>query len=1233
MTNVAANSILDRNLAALKVSSPQVAAQIRGIAARADVEFAATDDGVLTAAVGAPGAARQLASRRRPLEEARRLVETVDVHGAAAIVALGFGLGYHVRAVLERLARTGAVYVYEPDVALLRAVLERVDHSAWLVSPNITFITGATEAEIAEATRGTAALMAMGVRFMEHPADRARLGESSRSFSERFTSVFRAVRTEVVTTLMQSEVTVRNLLMNLDRYATAPGIIDLEGAARGRPAIVVSAGPSLRRNIDLLARPGVRDRFVIIAVQTVLKTLLARGIRPHFVTALDYHEISRRFYEGLTRSDVEGVTLIAMPWANAAILDAFPGAIRIVQDWMPGSTNATMDDLLGPGLAREHGRLIPGSTVAHQAYHVARHLGCDPVILIGQDLGFTDGQYYAAGAAIHNVWSGELNPFNSLEMMEWQRIVRARQRLHRATDVLGRPIYTDEQMATYRVEFQRAFALDRARGLRVIDATEGGVAKEGAEAMTLGAALAALSTAPELSLPRAHGIVDAAARLERVRARVSNVTADVRRVAELSRSALALLEEMRDHHSDQRRVNGLIGRVQSVQAEVSRLEPAYGLVQRINQTGMFKRVKADRSIALDAGLPALERQARQIERDIVNVTWIADAADQLAGLLDQAGAALAGGPKLTGEVAGMADPSDGRVAAESPREKRVVALIPVDAARGGLGTVRDLGEPFVRGINPLALTLRRLARCAEIQGVALLAEDVERVRRLAGILPQGLSVEFVRTDGPPMGKRGECVRGARLWARSCWRGGLAGLTVYDEVCAPAAMAAFMEANGVDAGVLVGADWACVDPALVDEVVRRFRQRPEGAGSHKLTFCHAPPGLGACLVERSLMRELADKAGSAGVFASIGGLLGYVPVSPQSDPITRPSCVTTPPVVRDAQFRFIPDASPRRSALLRAAAALGEAGLDVPAEELCRVICDQQRAVLSPAPQELMLELCSGRRTGGLRAVWMDGAVEAVERPVMSLVAADRLLREFASMREDTALTLGGAGDPLLHAEVFKVIALARRAGISGVHVRTDLLCDPERVDALLDCGADVISVDLMADTAEGYRLVMGTDLFERARGNLVRLLERRGQSPVGLPRTWIVPRITRCDAVYGEIESFFDRWIMGAGAAVIDTLPCALPGDRIEPLPVPAAASLRLSRERMVVLSDGRVPLSEADLAGERTVGDACREGLAAVWRKLGGRRQEFAVEPRALPPTQLHGSGSRARVAHLEAL
>jgi hypothetical protein len=1206
------SSILEHNLQALGISSPATASLLRDTTARSDVEFFASKSQVLTAVLGLGSAARLLASRHDPLDEARTLAETVDPKATAAAVVMGFGLGYHVQVLAQRLGPTSAVFVFEPDLKLLRAVLERVDHSGWLRQAQVVIVTRADDAgEIAAATHGREGIIAIGAKVVNHPASMPRLGAAAQRFSDEFTKVIRAVKASVITTMVQSEATVRNLLMNVDRYATCPGVAELAGAARGRPAIVVSAGPSLKRNIELLARPGVRERFVIIAVQTVLKQLLARGIRPHYVTALDHHEISRRFYEGLSRESVDGVTLIAEAKANPAILEAFPGAIR-----MPG--DALLDKLLGretvPG-----NQLKPGATVAHLAYYVARHLGCDPVILVGQDLGFTDGQYYAAGAAIHEVWSGELNAFNSLEALEWQRIVRNRSNLQRATDVLGRPIFTDAQMASYLVQFERDFKADADQGLTTIDATEGGVAKQHAQATTLAEVLEQFSGRGSLRLPEPRHRTDGG--LGAVESRLKHVRQEVWKVAEHGRRAKALLEEMLKSQKDQRKVNALIGKVDAIRDSVMKLQPAFDLVEYMNQTGVFKRVRADRQLDLEQDLSPLGRQARQIERDITNVEWIADAGDQLGKLLDAAIGVLGGAAKLTSDPA-RTDAESVRGEASDRRPRRVAALVPVDVAICGLGTPRKLDEDFL-GDNPLRQMLLRLARCTELDAVILLTHQPEAVERIAGNIP-GLAYSVARTEGPPLAAREAAIRGGRLWARSCWRGGLGGLSVYDEVLAPAAMARVMAEQELDAAALIGADWCLVDPGLVDAAVARYRQHPSGPGSHRLTFVHAPPGLGTAVIERSLMQDLAQRAEEAGVYATIGAMLGYIPIAPIADPITRPICVSTDPVIRDSQFRYIPDSLPRRAALARA---LGKCDAGhASALEIAALVREQQQQPPPGPPQELILELCTGRRTSGPRGAWVRSSADSVERPTLSMAAAEQVYRELASAREDAAVTFGGAGDPLQHPDVFKLAKLAKRCGIAGVHIRTDLTCASEVVDRLLDCGADVISIDVMAETAEQYRRMMGADLFGHVRANLERLIAlRQGRATAGgLPAVWIVPRITRCDATYEEIEMFYDRWLLGAGAAAIDALPGSIPGDRIEPLPIPALAARRLARERMTVLSDGRVPAADGDYSGERCIGDVFKEGVLAVWRRLITRRYELLVEPRL--EGSLHGSPARVQ-------
>lgn len=1218
-------SILDRNLAALAGSGLAVE-RIRSASARADVAFLPTDDGVPSATLGPGESAVALASRRRPLEEGRRLAQTVPVDQAAGVVVMGFGLGYHVRALAERMKRTGVVIVFEPDVELLRAVLERVDHSAWLSAANVAILTDPDDAAAIAATiKGVEALLSLGVKFLEHPASRARLGDLAERFGAQFAQVMGAVRTTIVTTLMQAEVTLRNLLMNLDRYTTAPGVADLAGVAAGRPAVVVAAGPSLERNIDLLARPGVRDRVVIIAVQTVLKTLLKRGVRPHFVTALDYHEISRRFYEGLSAADVEGVTLVAEPKANPAILDAFPGAVRCPAD-------PFLDALLGPSLKRQMGSLRAGATVAHMAHYLARHMGCDPVILVGQDLGFTDGQYYAAGAAIHEVWATELNPFNTLEMMEWQRIARARHMLKRATDHLGRPVWTDEQMHAYLVQFERDFLADTQRGLSVIDATEGGVAKRHTVALPLAEALERHAGAGPVAVPGTPAAASDAVSRRRIADRLAEVRRDVGKVAILSAKTRSLLQEMLDHQSDQPRVNRLIAKVDGLRQEVTALDPAFGLVQALNQTGVLKRVRADRQLGLAEGLPPLERQRRQIERDLTNVSWLADAAEQLGTMLDDAAACLAGAPKITRDPPPPDDAAMGESAeqageaAASSATRRVVALIPVDPERCGVGTRRSLAEPFLAGVNPLRATLRRLARCKELNGVLLLCEEPDAVRPIAGDPPAGLDVRIVRTPPGALAARRAAVRAARLWSVACWRGGLGGMTCYDEVLCPAAMAEIMEREGVDGAVLVGADWALVDPALVDESIEAYRQRRwvQGAGRSlpAVTFSQAPPGLGAAVVDRRLMADLASlEARGQGALATIGALLGYLPVAPMTDPIAKPVCAPLAADVRSLQLRCIPDSEARRLVMTSALGRLGEGALDLPASELTKLLREHDAGLpagpLAPVPQQLVLELCTGRLTGGLRAAWLDQDADPVERAPLSVSLADRVLHQLGEGRSDAAVTFGGTGDPLLHPDWQRIVRCAKRAGIGAVHIRTDLVCGTAELDALLESGVDVISVDLLADSPARYRQITGADYYAKVRGNIEHLLSRRAAAAGGPPTPWIVPRITRCDAVYEEIESFYDRWLVLAGAAVIDPIPAPVApqaAGRIRPLPKPLGAARRTWRMRMLALCDGRVPASEADLRGERTVGvlggtpqesPGGRETLAAVWRRLCAYRQQ----------------------------
>mgnify|MGYP006274157949 CR=1 FL=1 len=628
-----------------------------GVLSTSDSEGASEGD-----SGGSSGARRRavaLASRYEPLAEARRLAEQVDLESNATFAVLGVGLGYHVAELARRAQGHAVVIAYEPDVAVLRAVIERIDCRDWLGAEHVAVFAG--EADVAELTRRfepAATAVLAGVSLITHPPSRQLHGPALSVFAGQLKQVVAYLRTNIATTLVNATRTCENLLRNLSHYAAGPTINDLRHAAVGRPAVLVSAGPSLARNVHLLGTPGVRDRVVIIAAQTVLKPLLERGVRPHFVTALDYHEISRRFYEGLADfGPFDDVTLVAEPKANAAILDGYPGPVRVCR-------SGFLDTLLGE-LARPVDALPAGSTVAHLSYYLARHLGCDPIIMIGQDLGFSDGLYYCPGTAIHDVWASELGPFNTLEMMEWKRIARHRGMLHKAVDVNERPIYSDEQMLTYLRQFERDFAAAAAEGRTLIDATEGGVPKAHTRRMTLAEALQQHATEPLPTLPRvpdASEVADDsgegthhADRIEAVAAHLRTRRAELVELRQTTLDTRPLLERMLEHQRDLPEMDRLFETLEKHQRRVAERREAFAVVEALNQIGVFKRYRADRSIGVgqaEAQADVYATQRRQLERDLENLRWLAEGCDLAIEMVDEAR------QRLVGASSGRADKLD-----------------------------------------------------------------------------------------------------------------------------------------------------------------------------------------------------------------------------------------------------------------------------------------------------------------------------------------------------------------------------------------------------------------------------------------------------------------------------------------------------------------------------------------------------------------------------------------------
>jgi hypothetical protein len=295
--------------------------------------------------------------------------------------------------------------------------------------------------------------------------------------------------------------------------------------------------------------------------------------------------------------------------------------------------NEFASECVGADLARR-AHIPPGATVMHLAFYLAEFLGCDPIIFVGQDLGFTGHCYYAPGVAMHQAWQPELGRFCTLEMKEWERIARHKPILRKLTDIHDRAIYTDEQMFTYLQQFERDFAQSAAR---IIDATEGGVRKAGATVMTLQQAAESHCTQaiPFESLQTLRAPWYEPAKLAIARDRLKSKRDELSTFRGLCDETMDVLQELEGLTGDHARFNKRIVRLDEIRTLVQQQHTLFSMVVGVSQLGQLQKFSADQRLMAE-GLTGVEHAKRMLQRDKRLVESLLEGCDELARILDQA---------------------------------------------------------------------------------------------------------------------------------------------------------------------------------------------------------------------------------------------------------------------------------------------------------------------------------------------------------------------------------------------------------------------------------------------------------------------------------------------------------------------------------------------------------------------------------------------------------------------
>lgn len=612
------------NMRALWRCDPVLALRVDAVHDEERPPIEPTRSGAWTVKMETPdGRMTHLHSRYDPESEANRFIGSILIEDKFCFVVSGLGLGYHVRSLFDRLRGDAFIICTEPSIPLIGAALACNDLADLIESGRFILLTDCDKARLHERLKDRGTLMMLGAQFVQHAASNRVAEDAHKAFTAMVVEFVTYCRMSLVTLVTNSRITCKNIAMNLVNYVSTPPIDILHDRFAGNPAVVISAGPSLSRNIDQLA--GLKGRAVLCAVQTAIKPLLKRGITPDFVTSLDFHEMSRKFYEDC--GDLSGVHLVAEPKATWHVIDQYSGPVSLLD-------NSWARLVIGEELGARGG-LKAGATVAHLAFYLAAYMGCNPIIFVGQDLAFTGHVFYIPGVEIHQAWRSELNRFHSIEHMEWDRIVRNRPILRKVAGVDGGELYTDELLLTYLEQFEKDIA---AVPVRVIDATEGGARIRGTEVMNLRDVAKRFcrdAIAPERFAYRETTCWRDPSKLEDARAELQHRIEELDEVVAVCDEFLTLLEELKGLTHDPDRFNRRLVRVDELRTRVHQETRPYRIVNAAGQLADLRRFSADRRIDAEE-LDDAERAKRQIARDLDFVKAVRDGACDVKPMLIEA---------------------------------------------------------------------------------------------------------------------------------------------------------------------------------------------------------------------------------------------------------------------------------------------------------------------------------------------------------------------------------------------------------------------------------------------------------------------------------------------------------------------------------------------------------------------------------------------------------------------
>lgn len=394
-----------------------------------------------------------------PESEAIKWAESVDVKPNTFYIVFGLGMGYHIRELKKRIDEYSIILVVEPTYDIFCNSLKAMDFTDILEDEKIILIINDTITGITDAIKNACNVIiysSYSFSFSSLATYTLIYKNIYSDLSMKMKDLFKEAMVSKNTMLFFSQDWQKNLMKNLPHINSSFPLNGFVDKFKDVPAVIVSAGPSLNKNIHLLKN--VEDKAVIISTDTALKALFKNNIKPHFVISIDGSIKNFEKYDGVNYDDIPLVFTPKVHW-------------KIINNHKGRKVVFTCGDTYTEYIFRKYDinieGLSSGGSVANNALHMAVKIGANPIILIGQDLAYTNDKSHAEGT----MYDGK----NAITPEIEEVYVK---------DIYGGQVKSHPSYIIFLRWFEEFISNDKS-SRKYIDSTEGGAYIKGTEVMPL----------------------------------------------------------------------------------------------------------------------------------------------------------------------------------------------------------------------------------------------------------------------------------------------------------------------------------------------------------------------------------------------------------------------------------------------------------------------------------------------------------------------------------------------------------------------------------------------------------------------------------------------------------------------------------------------------------------------------------------------------------------------------